>query len=329
MKLSSIALLSFLATLPLCGEPPRVSTESLWVDAAHHAQQQLEQSQFAEAAATASQALEIAKPFGDSDTRLAATYHLLGRINRDWGHCSEARANFSHAIAVWRRQPDPDPHVFGTIISMISTVYECGDTQAARKMLHHYEPDLRRFSSNSYDDAKLLSLRASMYGASKDYARAEELFRQAIELQLKSPLSKPIDIALERGNLAVALDKQGRYAESLAETDRSIQAFEQVAPRHPALIAALNNAACTLADLGRRDDSERMFERALQMAGDIYGEDNHVTAAIMLSYASVLREAKLKPAAEQWKKKGDEAFRRALQRDAGTIDVEEFRAIGK
>jgi tetratricopeptide (TPR) repeat protein len=90
-------------------------------------------------------------------------------------------------------------------------------------------------------------------------------------------------------------------------------------------VAAYNNAACSLADMGRLDESERMFQRALAMASDIYGEDNHVTAKIMLSYARVLREKKESPAAAELQKKGSEAFRRALNRDNGTVDAEELR----
>ena len=324
MKLLSAALSFSLIALSLRAQnEPKTSVMVEWVRTAHEAQVMVDQSRFPEALKSASEALQIAKTFGDSDTRLAANYHLIGRIYRDWGRCSEARANFAHALNVWRRQPEPDRHVFGTLISMIANRYECGDIEGARKMLHSYRKDLQRFSSTSYDQAKLLSLHASMYGADKDYPRAEALFRQALDLEEAAQV-KPLDIALERGNLAVALDKEGHHQESLAETQRAIATLEQVAPRHPSLIAALNNAACALADLGRQDDSERTFQRALQLAGEIYGEDNHVTARIMLSYASVLRDAKLKPAAEQWRQRGVEAFRRALQRDSGTIDAAEF-----
>jgi hypothetical protein len=45
----------------------------------------------------------------------------------------------------------------------------------------------------------------------------------------------------------------------------------------------------------------------------------------MLSYARVLRENKQTPASANWQKRGAEAFRRALARDNGMVDLEELR----
>ena len=195
---------------------------------------------------------------------------------------------------------------------------------AADKAFRTYASELQRYRSDSLDEAKLLSLRAVLARGRKNYGQAEALFRQTIEVMEHTPHASPVEIAVERGNLAVALDKEKRYAESLAESERAIAILEQAAPRHPSLVASLNNAACSLADLGRRDESERVFQRALAAAADLYGEDNRVTAKIMLSYARVLRENKESPAAADWQKRGVEVYRRSLMRDNGTVDMEEL-----
>jgi tetratricopeptide (TPR) repeat protein len=328
MKLLTISILCVPAMFPLMAQDQ--TPGSAWLPLARQAQAQLKEARFAEAAESAKQALQAAKHYGPSDSRVASTHHLLGLIYRDWGRCPEARTNYVHAIAIWKRQSEPNPrYLFNSITNLIGVLCECDEFEAAEKAYRTYASDLERDRSDSMDDARLLSLRAVLARVRKDYPRAETLFHQSIELMEKSPKAKPVDIEAERNNLAVIFDKEGRYAESLAASERTLAFFEQNAPRHPSLVASLNNAACSLASLGRKDESERMFERALKAAADLYGEDNRLSAKIMLSYAQVLHSNKESPAAEAWHKKGTEAFRRSLARDHGTVDVEDLKVIGK
>jgi tetratricopeptide (TPR) repeat protein len=326
-----ISAFSAFALLPLLAAD-QAATEAgrIWRGLAMNAQANVKQSRFAEAAGSGNQALRIAKHFGSSDPRLATSYHLLGIIYREWGRCGEARNNFAHAIAIWRRQPQPTPrYIFNSITSMIGAMCECDEYDAAEKAFRAYAPELQRYTADALDESKLYSLRGVLQRGKKSYGKAESYFRQAIELMEKTPGTNAVEIALERSNLAVVFNLQHRYAESLDESERVIEVLGQAFPRHPTLVAALNNAACALADLGRKDESQRMFERALSAAQDLYGEENHVSAKIMLSYARVLRENNQLPAAEAFQKKGAEAFRRSLLRDAGTVDIEELHPPGK
>jgi len=323
-----ITLASFvLATLPSPAQDQAPADASrTWITVARQAQQQVKDNHFAEAADTAKKALQLAKRFGSSDPKLASTYHLLGIIYRDWGHCAESRSNYSHAIAIWLRQPVANPrYIFNSITSLISVMCECDEFEPAEKLYRTYRAELERYTSDSLDEAKLVSLRGVLARGRKDYAGSEALLRQAIALMEKSPLSTPLEVVVQRSSLAVLLDKQGHHAESLTESMRAIDFLERNSPRHPSLLASINNAACSLADLGRREEAERMFKRALEMGRELYGEDNRVTAKIMLSYSRVLRENNETPAAADYLKKGTEAFRRSLTRDSATVDVEELR----
>jgi tetratricopeptide (TPR) repeat protein len=309
MKLLTIAVTSALIVLPLRAEDAASGAKPEWKPLALHAQALLRQNKLAEAAEYGQQALSLARQFGPTDARLASTYHMLGLIYRDWGHCAESRANYAHAIAIWHRQAQPNPrYITNSVMNYLSNLCECGDFAAAQKAFHRYEAELTRYSSDPVDEARMFSLRGVLARGRKNYPQAEAYFRQAIEVME-----------------GVVLDKEGHYAEALAESEKVIAVLGEAAPHHPSLIAAYNNAACALADLGRGDESERMFQEALQAARELYGEENHVTAQIMLSYAGVLRQDKQAPAAEVMKKKGTEAFRRALLRDAGTVDVEELQ----
>jgi tetratricopeptide (TPR) repeat protein len=324
MKFLTITLTA-LSAFALSAQDLPPAGPSDWRLTALHAQSLMKQAKFAEAAELGQRALLMAKHSNVPDEKIAATYHLLGIIYRNWGHCAESRTNYAHAIAIWRKQPDPNPrYISASIVNYISTLCECDDFNAAKKAFHTYQPLLQRYRQDTMDDAKLVSIEAVFARINKNYPRSEALFRQSIELMSQTPQATPIDIAAERGNLAVVLDKQGRSAEALAEAQHVIAILEAVSPHHASLVAAYNNAACALDDLGRKEESDRMFQQALAAAADLYGEDNHITAKIMLSYASALRHNNQAPEAEVWQKKGAEAFHRALLRDNATIDVKDM-----
>ena len=323
MKLSSITLIA-LAGLRLSAESEPAPTPD-WKLTALHSQALMKQSKFAEAAELGQRALVMAKRSNAPGDKLAATYHLLGMIYRNWGHCAEARANYAHAITMWHKDAHPNPrYVSASEVNYISALCECDDFPAAQKAFHAYEKELRQNRVDEMDDAKLLSLQAVLARFRKDYVRSEALFRQTIDVMQKFPKATPVDIAAERGNLSVVLDKQGRWEEAYEQSMEVIRILERESPHHQSLVAAYNNAACSLDDMGRKDESARMFQRALAAADELYGEDNHITAKIMLSYASALRRNNQSPEAEVWQKKGAEAFHRALLRDNSTVDIKEL-----
>ena len=324
MKFQAIAIGLAAAAVSLQAEEP--ASNAVWTATILRAEQQLKQGNFAEAAETGKKALIMARRFGPSDERLSSNYHLLGLIYREWRHCAEARSNFLHALAVERTASNANPRwVYNSVTGLLTTLCECDDPRGAEKLLRNYESYLH-YGSGPLDDAKLLSIRAILATNRKDYTRAEALLRQAIEIMEREKAMS--DAMAERGSLATVLYREGRSAESLAESEQAIEYLERKAPEHPALLVAINNAACALGELGRTDEAARMFQRAMAAAENLYGEDNRVTAKIMLSYASLLRENKRSGAIEM-QKRGAEAFRRSLRQDTATVDVEELRTGGK
>ena len=327
MRFVLICLVISMAILPLrAAEAPAPANDD-WDAVTHIAQMQFKQMKLAEAAQSSKRALQIAKRSGPSDDHVGINYFQLGNIYREWGHCTDARTNFSHAIAVWEKQPAPNhKYVFNTVISLLDSMSECEDCKGVEKTFREYEAKLEAFQSGPVDQAALLALRGTVSRTRKNYGQAEIFYRRAIELEERTPAISPLEIEQERSNLAMVVDKQGRHAEALAEEEQVIAFFEQNGVLRPATLAgSLNNAACALADLGRTAESERMFERAVTLAQNAFGEDTRFTAKIILNYARVLRENKEGPAAEAWQKRGVETFRRALLRDNATVDLRDLR----
>lgn len=323
----SLSVLSFtwlsFTWLPARAEVP---ADGEWSAAIRQVQRQLAEKHPAEAVQSSKQALRIAKRFGPSDNRVAASYFQIGNIYRDWGRCTDAHASFVHALTVWRKQANPQPkHLFIAMISVLDTMCECEDYKAAAKKFSEFEPDLERYRSDPIDDAELLATHGMIARALKHYREAEGYYRREIELLQKTPGVKQLQIEEDRVNLAMVLAQQGRHEEALAEARHVIEFLGPDGPAHPSMFAgALNNAACALADLGRKEEAQRTLERALQIAEDAFGEDTRFTARLMLNYARVLRENKETPAAENMKQRGVSAYHRAILRDTSTVDVQDL-----
>ncbi len=323
-----IAVLIFPALASWAADQP--SPSEAWKMNIRQAQMLCKQYKFAEAAEWADRALRIAKSFGPLDERLPSTYYFLGGIYRDWGHCAEARVNTAHAVAAWKKIPDPVPqYVFNALVGMVNILCECDDFPSAEKFFNAHKPELQRTQSGTLGEAKVLAIEAAISREHKRYAGAEALLRKALMLLEQTSGIPQIEIAELQSSLAMVIDRQRRFGESLDFSQRAIAFFEETGARDPTLIVTLNNAACTLANMGRNEESQRMFERALAKSTEVFGEDNRTTAHIMLSYARILRENKQSPAADAMQQKGLQAYRRTLLHDHGIVDVEELQAAKK
>jgi tetratricopeptide (TPR) repeat protein len=257
---------------------------------------------------------------------VAASYFLLATVDRDRQRCFSARANFSHAIAIWGTRPNPPrTHLFSAILALVNTDIECDDFMDARKTYRVHSVELQRYSSGPLDDAKLLAIQAALERDSRHYTQADGFLRQALTVYETSQVELPIESADLRSNLAVILSDRGRAVESLAEAERALAIFERSGSRRPERVSALNSAACSLANLGRKEEAGRRYQGALEAAMDLYGEENRLTATIMLNYAQFLRKNKQSRTAAEMQKKGMQAMRSSRTQDNATVDVSDFR----
>jgi tetratricopeptide (TPR) repeat protein len=306
-------------------DPDSGNSWRLWIE---RTSQLHREGKLTEAAEAGKRALALARNFGPADSRLPVSYHLLGAIYRDWGHCSEARANLGHAVALLEKQDDANPrYLFNAIMGLITEASECEDFAGAEKLYRTHGAALQRYRSGPLDDAKILALQGGFARGRRRWREAEDYYRRATQILEQTPGSKPSDAAEIRSSLAVILSLARRYEESLSESERSIAALERVDPRYVTLPAALNNEACTLFYLGRKEESQRVYRRALDLATELYGEDNRNTARIMLNYAELLHKNKETPAAEAMKAKGTDAYRRSMIRENQTVDMDQL--LGK
>lgn len=281
--------------------------------------------QFPESVEAGKQALSEAVKVDPNGHRVAASHYMLATIYRDWLHCSEARTHYARAAAIWKKQSgDFSRVVFMALVSLIGEATECDDPGAAESLYRQHLDELRRYASGPADDARLLGLQANFSFSHGRYADAETDFRQALQKLEETPHPRLKDVAGIHNALAVALNHQGRTEEGLAEAHRAIALLEASDARTPELAAALNSTASALFLLGRKEESQQVFERALELARELYGDDNRVTAKIMLNYSAVLRANKQKVAAQSMKQKAQQTYHTSQVRGAQSIDVGEL-----
>ena len=297
-----------------------------WGALALRANHLIQQGNYAEAIDVAKRALAIAKSFGPNDPNIAISYHTLAIAHQNAGNCSDARASFSRAIVIWRAQPVPaGQDFFNSALSLLNGACECGDFTAAEKLYRVYGRMLEQSASGPLDRGRLEILKALLARGKKRYAETEAHLREA--LRLYGELSKPPvhDLSHAEASLGVILRHEGRLAESLEYELRALDGMLQTAPHEPATIGALNNVGCALSDLERGAEAEKYFASAVELATRQLGEDNGMTAQIMLNYSQQLKKNNQAAEAEAMRKRAKAASRRAAWRNNQTIDIKDLK----
>ena len=284
------------------------------------------QQKLADAERSGRQALAAANATGASDARLPLTYAVLASIYRDQGRCTDARASYSRAIALYEKQVHPNPkYAFSAIAGLLDAACECDDFTAAQRLFRVYSAQLQKYRFDRSDDAWILEIQAGIARGQKRYSVAEQGFRRAIALLEENEPGNLGDIVELRNNMALMVGRQGRTREGLKELELAVSQMETISPRFNTLPSALNNMGVLLNQLGRTQEASLVFERALTLAIDLYGEDNRRTAMIMLNYAAVLRTNNDERAAAL-QEKAQNAYRASIRRDSQTVDVRDLQA---
>jgi tetratricopeptide (TPR) repeat protein len=284
------------------------------------------QLKLADAERSGRQALAAANATA-SDARLPLTYAVLASIYRDQGRCSDSRASYSLAIALYEKQVNPSPrYVFRAIVGLIDAACECDDFTAAERLFRVYSAQLQKYRTGLSDDAWILEIQAGIARGQKGYAVAEQGFRRAIAVLEENEPGSLGDIVELRNNMAMMVGRQGRTREALKELELVVSQMETISPRFITLPSAMNNVGVLLNQLGSTQEASLVFERALTLAIDLYGEDNRRTAMIMLNYAAVLRTNKEDERAAALQEKAQNAYRASIRRDSQTVDVRDLQA---
>jgi tetratricopeptide (TPR) repeat protein len=138
------------------------------------------------------------------------------------------------------------------------------------------------------------------YDDLEDYAKAEPLYLDSLEI-LKAKLGKDhLHVAVPLNNLASLYQRMGRYAKAEPLYRRSLGILEaRLGEEHHAVAQSLNNLARLHAQMGQYAKAEPLYRRSLEIREARLGKDHPDVAASLLDLAAMYlvtgRYAKAEP----------------------------------
>jgi tetratricopeptide (TPR) repeat protein len=254
----------------------------------------------------------------DDELVLAARRSQLAFVLIQRGQHAEAAALLAQALAELEQS--------GTNVAAehVSALEREAELLIATNRLAEAEQSLVRAhalaqaSGSEFELAKVLTTLGDLSYGRRDFARAEELHRGALELALRLYPDAHPRIAATRNSLASDLFDQGQIDPAEEQWTQALEIFERVLdPAHPDLAAVVGNLALVYA---RRRDFERaepMFERALELRRAALGPVHPRVSATLSRYSDMLLAKGDLERAEQTAREAIDVRRRAGETDAG------------
>ena len=123
--------------------------------------------------------------------------------------------------------------------------------------------------------ASLVSKSARYLYERGQYAQAEPLFLQALQLRERVLSPDHPDVASLLNSLALLFREQGKYAQAEPLFLQALQLRERVlGPEHPEVASSLNSLAALYWSLGRYEQAEQLLQRALYIWEHALGPDH-------------------------------------------------------
>jgi tetratricopeptide (TPR) repeat protein len=163
----------------------------------------------------------------------------------------------------------------------------------------------------------------------KRYQEEEPLLLDALADLTKQKEANPALMSAALNNLAVLRFDQERYEESINLQEQSIRVLEMASGKeHPSLVAPLNDLATAYIRVGRFDDADVTYRRAIDICRRTLGEDHVAYGVLLRNYAFVLRKLGHRREAKKMETQG-QMIQRAVNRRNGvgaTISVTALRS---
>ncbi|KAK6214532.1 hypothetical protein LQW54_004253 [Pestalotiopsis sp. IQ-011] len=139
-------------------------------------------------------------------------------------------------------------------------------------------------------EADLLFVVAVSHNNLGKYAKAEEIYRETLELR-KSVLGPEHPSTLVSiNNLANMLNSQGKYEEAEEMLRETLELRKSVlGPEHPSTLESINNLAVVLDSQGKYEEAEEMHRETLELRKSVLGPEHPDTLFSINNLALVLR----------------------------------------
>jgi tetratricopeptide (TPR) repeat protein len=311
---------------------PSLTGQEAWRTALHRADELRKERRFAEAERAFQTALDEARHLEQDWVPAATVYHNLAGLYQDMGSCDLAVRAYQRSIDLWKKAGAPgEPYLFRTANDLVALYLGCGAVRDAERQYDALvAPAIaaRAGCDRDPDCAKALGNRGAIAFARRRYPEARKWYEEALAIRQRiasEPTEPPGEIAILWNNIALTLLRSGDLDQALAFSRRSVAALESTAQAAPRLLvsALLNNAGIYLRT-PQWAEAQPLLDRALAVAQSL-GTEHPLTAAVMTSYAAMLKKAHRNKEAAVMKSRVRELSIRSFHGAARqTVDVQEF-----
>jgi tetratricopeptide (TPR) repeat protein len=274
------------------------------------------------------EALGIAVRSDVTDRQLAELHSALAGAYAETGQFLESEGEYRRALALVKRTEGQVSLNYAVLLaSMAILPTQAGNRDEVIALLREAIAASVRigYTENTIITRECL---AQILRKEKRYQEEEPLLLDALGDLTKQKAADPALMAVALANLAVLRFDQERYEESINLQEKSIRVWEMASGKvHPSLVAPLNGLAAAYVRVGRFDDAEVTYQRAIDICRKTVGADPIEYAVVLKNYALVLRKLGRKREAKRMETQG-QLIQRAVNRRNGigsTIDVTTLR----
>ena len=274
---------------------------------------------------------ELSLAMAGAGDRLAKAHVLdaMGMLQDDAGNFAEAESCLKRSLSIWQQYLGPEHFGLVRVINQLAAVYvETGQIgKAARLDLETWAQRLAGNPAAQADLVPLLQNLGTLDSLRGRAAGAEARFRQALDLLPTREAS--VERAVLLNNWGLASVRLSRYDAAIEHLRRSTAIWEEVRgpwDRNRGLALHALGIACTAA--GRLEEAEPYLRNALAISERSFGASNVRTAAILQSYAVLLRKLHRNGEAREMSARSGRISRESLlQSGSGSVvDVSELSA---
>ena len=207
-----------------------------------------------------------AQDLHDDATTDGITSNLnVGRLRVAQGVYDEGEALLRRALSRARQLGPEHPLVSESLNRLGLVLLYQGRLDPSEQVLRE-ALDLRLRGADPVDQAISMHNLALVLKEKSQFADAEALYRQALELNVQELGEQHPDVTVNRNNLAEILRAQGRCKLALPLYEDNLDLQRQLfGEHHPTFAITQNNLAGCLKDLGQLDQAEALYRSSLEI----------------------------------------------------------------
>lgn len=149
----------------------------------------------------------------------------------------------------------------------------------------------RRYGLSHPETASVAEVMASYYHDRKDYPKAEEFYKKALDIRQQNYLSIKSYRALTAYNRAINLSDGKKLKDALDSYSLSLKLYEEEHGKESLMVSScLDSMAELNTELGQYAQAEKLYKRSLAIKDKLMDADNQLLLGTLNKYASVLRK---------------------------------------